>query len=670
MSWVEAIPALVVAGLWLLAPGVLTSYAFGLRGIAAWAVAPAISTALIALAAIVAGLAGWSWSALSAASLAAVPAAVILGVRAIRRHPFSAAVPADPLRVRLAGWLGLLPGVLVGLIIVARGFRSPDNLSQTYDAVFHYNALRWIVASGDASSLTLGAIGPHKVSTFYPGAWHDLASLVVLGGTPLAVAANATAGVIAAVVWPLACLFLSRQVFGRSLTALAITGTVSAGFAAFPWGLLNFGVLWPNALGFALVPIGVGAGLSILRMTNQDTLTPGRAWFILVTTVVATAFAQPNTTFSLVAILLVPALFALTQWLYRQYCEGRVLRGVLTAVAVVTVSVLGWVFVHSLEMVTNIKDFQWAPFTSIPHAVGAVLLNATNGREPLWLLSAAVVAGILFAFRRRTTAWVPFTHAGIAALFVMTAAVQSSTTHIFTGFWYNDSYRLAATLPITGVLLAVAGVTWSARALSEQLSRSGLAEGSLRRLRSVPALTAVLGVLLLLVTATWYRQWAVSDIHHAYHAPGHVESTLVDPAELAFYSRIADRIPDGTVVANNPWDGSAMLWALTGTRVLFPQLNQSTWSDEQRYLAQHLHEAARNPKVCRLANELDVGYVVRGTFRFWVDDNRIQNYPGLTHLARHRGFALVAEQGKLKLFRITACDNSLATRAPAPDNES
>ncbi|MDR7301851.1 DUF6541 family protein [Haloactinomyces albus] len=666
MSWIDAVPALAATVVWFLAPGVLTSYALGLRGLAAWTVAPAFSTATLAVSAVVFGKLGIAWSTESAGIAAIVPAAVILLVRLVLRRGFSPAVQPDSRKVRLAGWLGLLPAVLIGLYIIVRGFRTPGTMSQTYDAVFHYNALRWVLESGEASSLTLGGFG----ATFYPGAWHDITSLVVLSSNAsLTVAANMASGVIAVLVWPLACLFLSRQVFGPAIPALAITGTVSVSFAAFPWGLLNFGVLWPNALGFALVPIGVGAGLSILGLTTQDTLNRTAAWGLLITSVLATGFAQPNTTFSLAALLLLPACQALLSWMRGQHRAGRTVRGLLGGAAAVALAVGVWVFVHSLPMVTGIKDFPWAPYTSVAGAVGEVLLNATNGREALWWISAAVVAGMFFAFRDRSTLWLPPAHMATAVLFVMTAAIQSSTTHIFTGFWYNDSYRLAAMVPITGVLLAVYGVTGVAVKLRERVN---LQELPIRmrntRLASAPALTGVLGALLLVVVATGYQEEFVDDINGTYNKPANVQATLVDPAERAFYSRIDDIVPEDAVVANNPWDGSAMLWALTGTHVLFPHLSQSGSTEAQGYLAEHLNEASNNPKVCRLVHRLDVRYVINGTFRFWLDDNRIDNYPGLTNLRMNPGFELVEQQGRMELYRITACDPELASHTPEPRN--
>jgi len=50
-------------------------------------------------------------------------------------------------------------------------------------------------------------------------------------------------------------------------------------------------------------------------------------------------------------------------------------------------------------------------------------------------------------------------------------------------------------------------------------------------------------------------------------------TTLVGPSSQAFLVRIKDGISEHAVVANNPWDGSALLWALADRKPLFPHLD-------------------------------------------------------------------------------------------------
>jgi hypothetical protein len=64
-------------------------------------------------------------------------------------------------------------------------------------------------------------------------------------------------------------------------------------------------------------------------------------------------------------------------------------------------------------------------------------------------------------------------------------------------------------------------------------------------------------------------------------------------------------------VAGNPWDGSALLWALDDRKTVFVHLDIATTAD-QDYLAAHLIDAATDPKVCAAGERLNVGYLVIG----------------------------------------------------------
>ncbi len=277
MNWIDAAPIALVTIAWVLVPGLGISYLLGLRGIAAWGLAPVSSIALIAATAVLAEKLGIDWSPGIALIVCAAAAVVVGGVAfLLRRKAFLASAP-DPRRLTLIAALGMLPALVLGLATVVQAIGAPDRLSQTYDAVFHYNALAFINDSHQASSLTLGSLGnPDVAGVFYPAAWHDVASLVMMStGTGIPLAANAVTVVAAVVLWPLSCLLLVRQLFGRNAGALAITGALSVGFTAFPWDLLGFGVLWPNLLGMAFAPAFLAVVLTLTGWVRDDAIGVG-----------------------------------------------------------------------------------------------------------------------------------------------------------------------------------------------------------------------------------------------------------------------------------------------------------------------------------------------------------------------------------------------------------
>lgn len=671
MSWIDAVPSAMVAVAWLLLPGLPITYALGLRGVAAAAMAAVASVAIVPATAIAAGMVGIRWSA-GPPIVVCVAAAVVIaaGIFLLRRR-FQAVREPDPRGVTIAAAAGLLPALALGVATLVRGFGRPDNISQTYDALFHYNAIALILDNGNGSSMILSNFdSPGAPASFYPGAWHDFASLVVLTtGSSIPVAANVLAAVTAIVLWPLGCVFLARQVFGRSPAALAITGVLSVGFTAGPWGLLGFGVLWPNALGMAIVPMGLAVILSAVGLAKDDPIGRWRAIVLLPLTAVAAALAHPGALFSLVALGIFPLGHFVISRALRLWRDGRWPRaaGEVVSVLVVLGATWYWTATTPNPAFRNVREMHWPPFETPSRAVGEVLLNATNGWNGLWLLSAAVVVGLVTSLKVVEQRWLIPAHLCSGFLYVVAATINRPETRKFTGYWYNDSFRLAAMLPVTGVPLAVAGILWLTGKILARVPAPEAGESRapawLRRKPGTAAGIAIgLAAILAVGTNGMYLPERTERLTFPYlkHSGG---DTLASRDEQIFLTRVRELIPPEAVTANNPWDGSGLLWALGDRRTLFPHFSASVSAD-QRYLAEHLADAAEDPQVCTIANRLHVEYLMIGDSRFWPWDLRRNDYPGLSDPLDRRGFQLVAAEGARKLYRITACAaNQQSSRA-------
>jgi hypothetical protein len=531
-------------------------------------------------------------------------------------------------------------------------------LSQT-DAVLHYNAVASILDTKNASSLTIGSLDiPGEPGSFYPAGWHDLVSLVVMsGGFGLTSSVNIVSGVIAIVVWPASCLLLVRQVVGRSAVAMAVTGLVSIAFTAFPWDLLGFGVLWPNLLGMALVPAVLAAVLSVTGMAREDAIGRGRAWLILPIAALGTGFAHPNAIFTVLALSLVPIFARVVIRMRRLRAEGRARRGTTELVVAVVAFLALWGLSDETSALAAVRNFYWAPQETPARAIGEVLFVSTTGYNALWLLAFVVLGALLLSRRIVEIRWVAAGFAVTGVLYVMAAGLNTPITHKFSGYWYNDPHRLAAMLPITMVPLAVVALVWLGRQVATYLERRPRVVGALRG-RAFAASTFVLVVLLGALTGGFYVNKHAAAIQNSYLLPDRNPNLdLVDPPEQAFFAKVKQLTPPDAMVANNPWDGSALLWALADRRVLFPHLEVVTTADQQ-FLAQHLDDAASDPKVCAAANRLHVGYLLVGDSVFWQAwDDRVKDYPGFRDPGpRDKAFQLIASSGpKLKLYQLTAC---------------
>ncbi|HEX6354916.1 DUF6541 family protein [Actinophytocola sp.] len=647
MSWFAVLPHALIAVAWVWGPGLPVSYLLGLRGIAALGIAPLISIAVVASTAVVAGTADVDWSIpLVLVAVAVVTAIVGLGAFLLRRKEFLAANP-DPWRLTSVAMVGLLPALVLGALSVMRGVGSPDAISQVFDTPFHYNALAHIRDSHDASALTLQTMGdPEVTASFYPAAWHDLTSLVMMStGASIPVAANVFCAVATVLIWPLSCLLLVRQLFGRNTAALVVAGVLSIAFPLFPWDFFGWGVLWPNLLGMSIAPALFALALTVTGWVKDDAIGRGRGWLLLVVAVVAGGFAHPNVLFSVLVLSILPAGATLFLRARRLRGEGRGRRGVVECAGFAAVILGGWLWSATSPAFADARDWDWKPFEQPAAAVGEVLLNATNEHEALWLLSAVVLVGAFMVRRSPALWWVLAGHIVTGILYMFSAGLNTTVTRMFTGYWYNDAHRLAAMLPITGVPLAVAGVLYLATLLRPYLRKVNV------KVAAVPAIAAALTALLAVTTGGLYPADRENRIMATY--PRVEEQKLVTDQMRAFYDRIADEIPEDAVVIGNPFDGSVMLWALADRKVLFPHF-LVTESPDQLYLGEHLKKAATDPKVCRALARYHVEYVLIGK-----NDPEIAvitPYDGIAGVGYHEGFELVDRAGPTRLYRITACE--------------
>jgi hypothetical protein len=676
VGWLAAMPIALVAAGWLVLPGLPLTLALGLRGVLAWALAPPVAVAFAAVTAVAAAALGLRWSVVVALVPALVVAAVAAAVRFGMRRSRCAAPATEPDGRRSAVCVvtGLTGALILAALTARLGMGTPDALSQTYDAVFHYNAVAQVLANHDGSSLAVGTLNVATSPTaFYPAAWHDLVSLVVLStGASIPLASNTTAMVVAGLVWPLSCLALVRRVVGRSAPAALATPLVSVGFIAFPWTLMSFGVLWPNLLGLALLPaaLAVVAALCRLGEDNDSGLTRPRATFLLLVALAALGLAHPNTVLSLGALSVPILLWVFVRWLLATVDAGRWwLAGSIT-VAVLAVASVGSVFLATSPLFNGVRAHDWPAYQKPAQAVGEVLLNATNHRDAAWAISAVTVLGLVAAARKPATSWLVPAYLIAGGLFVLASALENPTAALLTGFWYNDSYRLAAMVPVIAVPLAVIGLLSCGSAVAGLAVRPkghaatrppaewpATAVGVRSRLRRSTAGTAVILLCLFAASSGMYVREHAEFLAVPYGVPN--AGGLVDSGERAFFARIATQIPPDVVVAQNPWTGSALLWALEDDRVLFPHMT-GEWTADQLFLAGHLRDAFRDPAVCGAAARLRVGYLLVGKPDFWPWDGRAAQYPGLTAPSPgDSGFRLVEDDGRgNQLYRLTACGAS------------
>ncbi|MFS0911408.1 DUF6541 family protein [Microbacterium sp. 179-I 3D2 NHS] len=648
-DWLAQAGPIGLAAAVMLLPGLAIGTGLRLRGLMLWAAAPAVSVGLLALLAVVFPFLGIRWG------LVGVGIAVVVVAVAVHLIAFAVTrrIAPHPTEARRRGTGLLVGGLLVGAGLNAARLMTyvgtPAAISQTNDAVFHLNALRWVAETGSASSFDLsGLIGG---TSFYPAAWHAVASLVAWDNAQIPVAANAVALVIAAVVWPLGIALLARVVSRGDALVTAFAAALSAGLLAFPQLMFEWGVLYPYAVSLAVVPAAVALTITAMRLGMAArgprrlavVAGPGAAALLAVA---ATTLAQPSTVLVWGATVMLWLTSALLGRRRRSAGASRVgpLLGIVVGWAGVAVvwAALAYLAGHVL----------WRSYRSPVGAVADVLLNSYSLLPPALGMSALLIVGIVVLLRRRSIRWLIMGWAGVSVLYIVSVATDLPVIkRALTGPWYGDSFRLAAVVPLFVVPLAAVGLAVVVRAVTSRRHRWAVLPRSVVSPLAIAVVAAVGAVGIIVAPVILLRVAADTDEQSRYALNAR---SYLSADEDALLRQLPDLVPEGALIIANPSTGAALAYVL-GERDVIPR----TWSPPQSsawdVLAADLRDAGDDPAVCEaLAAYGRPGYVLD----FGIGGTGPGEYlmPGMTGFSGRPGFEEVAAEGDASLWRITACD--------------
>ena len=116
--------------------------------------------------------------------------------------------------------------------------------------------------------------------------------------------------------------------------------------------------------------------------------------------------------------------------------------------------------------------------------------------------------------------------------------------------------------------------------------------------------------------------------------------------------RVPAIVGEGAVVATNPWNGSSMLYALTGIRTTTTHTFYVS-TDEQAIIRYELDEIADSPEACAAAQRMGVTHAL--DFGLREVHGNSNPYPGLLDLADSEGFREVDREGTAVLYELTLC---------------
>ncbi|MDQ4040100.1 MAG: hypothetical protein M3313_17560 [Actinomycetota bacterium] len=649
MSFSPADGWLLIAHLGVLVgPGAVVALAAGLRPWIAFSSAPLITYGMTTVAGPLTGSLGLRWgpAILAAATVLYAGLAALLRIFPARTRARSAldSTATAPGR-RLGSDLAMCAGVLVGTVLSigasVAGMGSLAALNQDWDAVFHANAVHFIMDTGNAAPAALAAINDFELGSFYyPNSFHALAAVTgTLTGAEIGQLLNTPIALLGGLAGLGLALLL--RTFGARVSAAAAAPVLLAGFASFPYDVSWRGPLIPFAMGLALLPA--------FAVVVEASLASRHLPTILVSGAAACGLFGLHPSVAVVGLIFIVALLG-ARWTGRP----ERIRGDLLVMASVGLVAAALCLSHLLDAlgtrVVGIQD--WPAVTTAGRAFGdLVLLNHDSASPQYWLVLLMGLGALGVAKVRGLWWWLAV--AGIfGGLFILAAAYEGPLVAELTGLWWNDRYRLAAVAVLGFVVLAANGVVVLSDALMAMRRR-------LPRLASVPPRSAV-GVVTVVVLAAYgllssgfYVRSNETRMSWAYsgqlpYARG-VNVTEVDREGMDV---LADLVEPGQRVMNDPNDGSALMYALVDVRPMFGHItpNPLDKGPDRAELVQAFNCLDSDPAIRALVAKYDIGFVFQGSELLRPGMVR---FPGLAGLDRVDSLTQVwSGDGDVGIFRV------------------
>ena len=669
----------VIAGV----PGILTLEAAGVRGLWTLVLSPVVGFSLVTILGQAYALVGVASSPLTVLLPVVLIPLVLAVVLRNRVKPLCL-----PELSPVALGVSLVLGLALGYNLFLSRIGAADTVFQAYDVTQHLNLIQAMRDSGRLTSLGVSpylssadaAIAPADYSGFYPAAWHAfcaVAGMILQVSTPLLI--NASMCYLCFIVFPMGMVAFLAVVFPDE-KKLAVAGAlVTLAFVSFPWELLAFGPVYPNIAGFCLMPSVLAAFVHFLA-DGEDVWGRVRTGCVVLLSVVGAALCHPNVVFTCI-VLMAP------------YCVSRILaacdgeprelaKKVGFSLAFVALCLGFWLFCYRLPMFEATVTHYWPPYAVLFQELVNILTvsyhygfnTEITAQVPLGML---IVVGAIVALRRRGKRWLMASYV-LACCILLIGATRADTLRCMTaGFWYSDPMRLSAVAAIAAIPLAALGLEWTARFAQRVVAAYYKKPQDQVR---VAVLVPVVAVAFLLVN--YMPEFNLAGLqydHSASEVTKGVRTTFsdfrrkisdtyacnepLDQTEEVFIQKALGIVPEGSLVVNNPMDGSFLAYGIYDLRVYyrnFVGFGGDNETDESKAIRLHLSEYATNAEVQEAVEKVDAKYVIvlRGredeaSFIDLRDDYDPTLFCGITSITEETpGFSLVLKTGFMELYEI------------------
>lgn len=593
--------------------------------------------------------------------------------------------------------LYVVAGIVVSAFVFGVSLGTPDAFVQEYDNLHHLGTTHSYLHWGNWSSLenTIysapadDAYDPFGYSSYYPSGWNCLAAMAAqISGVSASAANNAMNFATTALVLPISFHCFMRTVFADRPSVVPFGAFSCVAFTAFPWAMLIFGPLYPNMLGFSLLPALMASFMAVFRIgAPRSSRIAMAALFVL--GVASCAFTQPNAVFAAAALLIAFCVSSISGWVDGLgLCRSRrIARKLLLCAGFVVLAAALWIALFNLPFLKGVTLYHWPPLRSPTEAVDDVLTLSYRLDSPQYVLAALVLAGAALTLFRRRYLWMTASWLFVAVIYIADAAYDGAVKQLLSGFWYSDSLRVASLGAIAAMPLAALGLWAVARVFSAAVRKvagaigrcPSSAPGCSGRLHGTSAFVASAMIAALAFAMVIRPDAILSRSLHGTGAFTHMISNLdwmcdadrddvYDPGERAFVRKVKEMLPEGALVINVPDDGSAFAYAADDLKIMYCYLGGYGGADEKgdsKFIRDGLANITRSYGVRQAVRATGAEYVLlldqggqsysprERRYLFTYSDG--QNWQGILSITDETpGFEVVLSQDDMRLYRIMA----------------
>lgn len=580
--------------------------------IASAALSPLISTALLCLIGVLLGIADIHISG-TGLLLTLVCVCIVIYVIVNRLYPKSNIESSEYSLL----FIYLFVGVVVCSVFFIMPLNGPDSFVQYSDNIAHLSRIQAMIDDGAYSILETGSYPLNLPSSqipvdssraFYPAGISVVSALLAaVLNISVPLAQNVVIYVYMATVFPFGSCYFISNVFEDDRISVILGAFAIFMFAAFPFGLLLYGPLYPNVVSMCCVP-ATAAGFMDLIASGVNWTRRALLGAIFLTCSFALCALQPNSVF-LLAVILGPYCCSVIYRRIQVVLEGKRFGrfAAFFASSLFAVFALGvWTACYLAPSFQPVVIFRWESLYTVSYAIWSLISFGLRRNLPQYVVAIAVMFGfvsVLFDKKRR---WLAYSFSLMGLIYIVGISTEGVLKQYLAGFWYTDPYRTSASVAITAAPLALIGLR-SAYSAIEQMA-------CYRQERFYSIFAVLFGSFALVTNVIFpnfaYPKKAFAEVYSELTDLNNLDDDkLLNYSESSFLKQALNIIGDDLVL-NDPFDGSVYAYPLYGMNVYFKSINFKGETEDAVIIGESASDYGIDSDITSVIDRTNARYII------------------------------------------------------------